>query len=71
MDKYLFSIEVDGHGAMIARIGQRESARVRVLNETTEAHIAAARQLVVLVFEDLRAQGYPRAYDDEELPERA
>lgn len=70
MSKHLFSIEVDGHGMMIARIGQRESARVHVLNETTEAHITAARQLVVLVFEDLRAQGYPHAYCDEELPEK-
>jgi len=71
MDKHLFSVEVDGHGTMIARIGQRESARVHALNETAEAHISAARQLVVLVFEDLRAQGYPHAHDDEELPERA
>lgn len=69
MDKHLFSIEV-GHGMMIARIGQRELARVHVLNETTEAHITAARQLVVLAFEDLQAQGYPRAYGDEKLSEK-
>ena len=66
MDKHLFSIEVDGHGMMIARIGQRELARVHVLNETAEAHITAARQLVVLAFEDLQAQGY----GDEKLSEK-
>lgn len=73
MDKHLFSIEVDGHGMMVARIGQRELARVHVLNETAEAHITAARQLVVLAFEafeDLQAQGYPRAYGDEKLSEK-
>jgi len=70
MDKHLFSIEVDGHGMMIARIGQRELARVHVLNETAEAHITAARQLVVLAFEDLQVQGYPRAYGDEKLSEK-
>lgn len=65
----LFTIEVDGGGWLIARSARSgiEIARVRVSNETTEAHVTAARQLVTLVFEDLQAQGYPHAHDDVKL----
>lgn len=67
----LFSVEVDGHGSMIARSQSGfEITRVNVLGCDTTAHVNAAIQLVHEVFEDLRAQGYPHAHDDEELPER-
>lgn len=61
----LFTVVVDGFGVMMALAPSgREIAQVRVYNETTAAHLEAARDLMQLVFEDLQAQGYPRAYDD-------
>lgn len=69
----LFTVAVDGHGDMIAFSPSSgiEIARVTVLNDSTEAHTTAARELANQAFASLAAEGYARAYgaiDPQEAP---